>query len=350
VALLLLTAALSPGGDPAFARSRPVPVLAYYYIWYDTGSWSRAKTDYPILGRYSSDETRVLRTHIRMAKKAGIDGFIVSWKSTPVLNRRLEKLIRVAREERFKLSIIYQGLDFEREPLPARRIASDLDHFIVRFAHEPAFAAFGRPLVIWSGSWRFSRREVARVTRSRRGRLLMLASERNADAYRRLADVVDGDAYYWSSVDPDTFPGYEEKLREMGRTVHAGGGLWIAPAAPGFDARLVGGTRVIAREGGTTLHKQFAAAMDSSPDAIGLISWNEFSENTHVEPSLKHDDRYLQVLAELTRAGSGSDLDVGTDSSEAGGGGFALGIPLLLGWAFLFTAGVLLLRRRRAPS
>jgi hypothetical protein len=348
-ALAVLAAALGPAAMSSQARGRPIPVLAYYYIWFDRSSWDRAKTDYPSLGRYSSDEARVMRAHIRWAKEAGIDGFIVSWKSTPVLNSRLEKLIRVARAERFKLSIIYQGLDFYREPLPVRRIAGDLDHFITRYARERVFDAFGKPLVIWSGTWRFSRGEVASVTRTRRARLLILASERNTEGYRRLADVVDGDAYYWSSVDPDTFAGYEDKLRDMGRAIHARLGLWIAPAAPGFDARLVGGTRVIAREGGATLRKEFAAAVGSSPDAVGLISWNEFSENSHVEPSQKHDTRYLRMLADIIGQSSRPDFGVAADSSEAGDGP-ALGIPLLLGWAFLFAGGVLLLRGRRAHS
>jgi hypothetical protein len=91
-------------------------VLAYYYIWYNASSWNRAKSDYPLIGRYSSDETVVMRQHVLWAKAVGIDGFIVSWKSTDVLNSRLEKLIDIAAEEEFKLAIIYQGLDFDREP------------------------------------------------------------------------------------------------------------------------------------------------------------------------------------------------------------------------------------------
>jgi len=103
--------------------SHPVPILAYYYIWFDTGSWNRAKTDYPLLGRYSSDDQEVMRQHIHWAKAAGIDGFIVSWKSTDLLNRRLEMLADLSEEEDFKLVVIYQGLDFERDPLPISRIA-----------------------------------------------------------------------------------------------------------------------------------------------------------------------------------------------------------------------------------
>ena len=73
------------------------------------------------------------------------------------------------------------------------------------------------------------------MTRGRRDKLMLLASERNAQDYSKLAPSVDGNAYYWSSVNPDTFPGYVAKLREMGRAVHRRKGIWIAPAAPGFS-------------------------------------------------------------------------------------------------------------------
>ena len=61
------------------------------------------------------------------------------------------------------------------------------------------------------------------------------------------------------------------------------------PLDPSRRARLrraaVGGTSVVDRGGGRRCAREFDAATGSSPDAIGLISWNEFSENTHVEPS-----------------------------------------------------------------
>ena len=66
------------------ATTEPIPTLAYYYIWFDPTSWNRAKTDYLLAGRYSSSEQRVMRKHIQWAKQAGIDGWIVSWKSTPI--------------------------------------------------------------------------------------------------------------------------------------------------------------------------------------------------------------------------------------------------------------------------
>jgi hypothetical protein len=274
-------------------------VLAYYYIWYDPTSWNRAKIDTPLLGTYSSDDISVMRQHIQEAKAAGIDGFIVSWKSTDVLNHRLDQLAQVAQEEDFKLAIIYQGLDFNRNPLPSDQVASDLDFFIQHFASLPVFQLFSKPLVIWSGTWKFSTQDIDQVTKTRRDKLLMLASERDLAGYTRLATMVDGNAYYWSSVNPATFPGYADKLTQMGQAVHTNGGLWIAPAAPGFDARLIGGTTIVDRNNGDTFRTEINTAMATSPDALGIISWNEFSENSYIEPSQKYGSQYLDVLSQI---------------------------------------------------
>ncbi len=275
-----------------------VPVLAYYYIWFDTKSWDRAKADYPLLGRYSSDDADVMRQHIQRAKEAGIDGFIVSWKSTERLNHRLDQLVKIAEQENFKLAINYEGLDFDRRPLPLEQVDADMNYFVQHYADLTVFYLFEKPMMIWSGTWKYSMDEIKHVTQTKRNDILILASEKNVEGYQRLSEFVDGDAYYWSSVNPDSHSNYLDKLTAMGETIHKNGGLWIAPAAPGFDARLVGGTSVVERKNGQTLRRELKTALQSLPDAIGLISWNEFSENSHVEPSQDHGNLYLKVLSE----------------------------------------------------
>ena len=296
---------------------KPIPILAYYYIWFDSNSWNRAKTDYPLLGKYTSDDRAIMRQHILWAKEAGIDGFIVSWKSTDTLNKRLSLLVDVAAEENFKLGIIYQGLDFDRNPLPAERVASDLDTFIKDYATNPVFTIFSKPLVIWSGTWKFSTDEIKNVTSTRRKDLLILASEKNLTGYQRIADYVDGDAYYWSSVNPDTYQGYVAKLDGMSKAIHSKNGLWIAPAAPGFDSRLLGGTSFVDRKDGDTFRIQLNIAQQTSPDALGLISWNEFSENSQIEPSQNYQSRSLEVLSEINHLSPPVIPDF--DSSEPAG-------------------------------
>lgn len=351
ICLTTLSSALAVGR--ARAADKP-PLLVYYYIWYDESSWDRAKTDYPLLGRYSSDDRAVMEQHVKLAKAAGVDGFIVSWKSTEKLDRRLAQLRDVAVEQDFKLAIIYQGLDFYRKPLDVNRIATDLDYFVQTYADDPVFDIFGRPLVVWSGTWEYTPEQVASITTLHRENLLMLASEKNVRGYERLAPWVDGNAYYWSSVNPSTYPNYQGKLDAMSDAVHQHGGLWIAPAAVGFDARLVGGERVVERGDGENLRIQMNAATGSSPDAIGLISWNEFSENSHIEPSVNLDAQSLSALATIRGA---QPPDVGglsgsipePDGATSGGAVYiekAVALGLLLAVIGLGAAAIFLRRRR----
>jgi hypothetical protein len=304
VMILILTILAGVHDGPVAAQTpdasmKTTPVLAYYYIWFTPESWNRAKVDLPLLGPYASDDEDVMRLHVRWAKASGIDGFIVSWKDTETLSSRLEKLVRVAEEEDFKLSIIYEGLDFWRHPLPIEKIDADLSYFSDTYGDNPVFDMFGQPVVVWSGTWEYTRPQIDQVTQNHRPQLQILASEKQPNAYDHVADLVDGNAYYWSSVDPETFPDYAGKLERMSASVHRNGGLWIAPAAPGFDARHIGGVREVSRKQGEVLETQLTTAMGSNPDAIGLISWNEFSENSHLEPSCEYGDHYLVVLAEL---------------------------------------------------
>ena len=134
----------------------------------------------------------------------------------------------------------------------------------------------------------------------------------------------------------------------MATAVHDHGGLWIAPAAHGFDARLVGGKTVVDRKDGETLRRQMDAAIKSSPDAVGLVSWNEFSENTHIEPSENYGTRYLEVLADIL--GGEAPVAIDFDSSEpaATGTGYGTGYSLavLAGIAAIIVVGLIVIVRR----
>jgi Glycosyl hydrolase family 99 len=334
--------------QPKATQSRP-PVFAYYYIWFDPTSWQRAKRDYPLLGRYSSDQRLVMEQHVRWAKQAGITGLLVSWKHSVKLDRRLAMLADVAAQQGMSLGIVYQGLDFARQPLPAARVASDFDFFTKNFASRPAFKIYDKPLVIWTGTWAFSATDIASVTTPRRSKLLILASERNTKGYDRVENSVDGDAYYWSSVDPNKYPNYDGKLAALGADVHQHRGLWIAPASAGFDGRLIGAPRVVPRRNGETLRTEWNAAMQSGPDAIGVISWNEFSENSYIEPSEKYGRSSLETLASLTGApGPSGELD---SNNAAGSSMTTQGVVAIvfLGAVVVLSAALLRRRSRRAP-
>ena len=298
------SASASAGASASPVPVSSIPVLAYYYMWFNAFSWTHTKTDLPILGGYNSTDPAVIKQQVTWARESGVDALIASWKSTPSLNLALSELIAECDRQGLKLVIIYQGLDVDRNPIPTATVAADLLSFEQQYASDSAFRLFSQPAVIWSGSWRFSNADIAYV----RGlvgapdKLLLLGSERSAADYAPRAGLFDGDAYYWSSADPLTTPGYQKRLTQLSAAVRAGHGLWLAPAAVGFDARLNGGTSTVDRRDGATLTAAWADALATGPDGVALISWNEYTENSYVEPSQNYGDRYLRVLSLLTGA------------------------------------------------
>ena len=336
---------------PTPGAASAVPIWAYYYIWYDPSSWDRAKSDAPLLGTYSSDERAIMRQQVRLAQSAGIDGFMVSWKDTAKLTDRLARIAEIAREADFHLGIVYQGLDFARRPIETRQVCADLKRFADTYAEDPVFRLRdAKPVVVWTGTDQYSSATQRRCVEPVQDRLTVLASSRSVEEWQRASSVFAGSAYYWSSVDPAK-EWYPRRLAEMGAAVHASGGLWVAPAAPGFDARLVGGKSVVPRNGSRTLVRELEVALGTAPDAIGLISWNEYSENSQVEPSRKYGTTSLAAISTFT---GGSTVLPTLDSSgprspEPTASGFNGVLALLVMGAIL---GALLVwsRWRREPA
>jgi hypothetical protein len=338
--------------DRTTPQPDPAPVLAHFYIWFNASSWNRAKIDYPKVGRYSSDQLSVMRTQVSQARAAGVDGFIVSWKSTDTLNSRLAQLRDVAADADFKLAITYQAQDFNRNPLPPAQVRDDLVHLADTYADDPVFHVLGdRPVVAISGTWHYSVEELQSITAPVASRLTVLATEKNAEDYERVSSAVEGDLYYWSSADPETTPGYQDKLMGMANVVREHCGLWVAPVSPGFDARQVGGKSVVDRRGGDTLRRSWQAALTTVPDLIGVISWNEWSENTYIEPSQESGSRELDVLRDLTGAPPAPAGELDSSAPSAPGSpvrATVIASAVLGSMAFVTVRGVR--RRRRATE
>jgi hypothetical protein len=324
-------------------------VYAYFYQWFNTSSWDRAKQDFPLAGRYTSDDAHVLRNQVMQAKGAGIDGFLTSWKSTDVLNRRMDLLLRIAHSENLDLGVVYESLDFSRHPLPAATVEHDMVYLVERWGSSLTSRYYGRPVIIWTGTDQYTTDEVRAVKTALGNRAYLLAASRSVAGYERVAGIVDGESYYWSSADPVS-PATMVKLTAFSKAVHTHHGLWFAPAASGYDGRTLGGTRVIDRADGHTLVKSLDNAFASSPDAVAVISWNEWSENTYIEPGQKYGDREIRALnAYLLARGQGIPPNFGeADSSEgfSASGWTGARAALTLAVLTILTVLVLSLRAR----
>ena len=176
--------------------------------------------------------------------------------------------------------------------------------------------------------------------------------------YERLADAVDGDAYYWSSVNPDTFPGYRREARGHGER----GPRSRTDCGSRRRRRASMRARSRARRSCSARRRPNACCASArphthrSPTSLGLISWNEFTENTYIEPSKKYGALYLHAATRCRPGSSGLPIDgsgshYGIDSS-APGHGFPSGLVVVPVTVAMMGGAVLVSvrRRRQGPS
>ena len=122
LAILLLVSVLQ-----LHAAERKPALWAVYYAWYHSGGkssmWTvdgtaqpRSKAQ-PLVGYYDSDNAEVVRWHIRLAKAAGIDAFLVSWwGGANNSGRAFEKVILpVAAEEKFQVALCSELAQFHQD-------------------------------------------------------------------------------------------------------------------------------------------------------------------------------------------------------------------------------------------
>lgn len=345
---------------------RPL-MLAYYYTWYTTGygphghwsMWTRqapctyfeegtdpekivygpgirhiSSCGYPLIGPYDSDNPEVVRWHIRLAKAAGIDAFLVDvWgELIDVASRSLlEVILPIAEEEGFKICVCDEAPQFN----------GDIDqnvgwavNFLNRCKDSPAYLRIdGKPVYyvyqVWDG----------RMTPDDGRRYIRGVEEQAGDVYWIFDRIVarpggpEGDSGFalrdgWAEIeDIDAFSLYatfsvvretrplvlEKWYRDIADRVHASGRRVMLPVHPGLDSRKIQkdevaeaeGTShwIIPREEGRTLRGYLHAATSAGADFIAVTSFNEWPETTVVEPSLTWPDPYLylKILADHNR-------------------------------------------------
>jgi len=123
------TVALAP--SVAHPNDLPHAVLAYYYVWYDEGSFNSAL--FQPLQPYNSDDLGVMQRHVDQAKTAGIDGFIVDWYGNgDRTDANLGHLMDVAEKSGFSATIHFETPHFWGADDVTAQLKAFYDHYAGR--------------------------------------------------------------------------------------------------------------------------------------------------------------------------------------------------------------------------
>jgi hypothetical protein len=335
----------SAGGPPA---GKP-PVYVHYYLWWTPQHWSdklgpsypmsasplplpgtlgpdgcsasanysgATITDIPTEGLYDQNDPSTFDRHIATAAAAGVRGFTVSWQGTGSAtqdpsssgyNKRLDLLVgrvnayNATHAVPFNLAL---GLSaFGNYSRPSSEVLGDLAYFSARYGSNPAFSnQFSpKPLAMILASRKYTGSQVADLGNAFGSKLFLISDDTN-NSWGAQQQYFSGASWYWSSQNPYSNPQSGSQVQALGNQVHAGHKLWFAPFAPGFNDQLLGHPSCTPRDGSSTLARIWSMNQQSRPDAWFGISWNEFVENTYLQPSKAFGSQQLDTLRQLIAA------------------------------------------------
>lgn len=301
---------------------------AYYYPWYAANGrhWNEGVPRRPLLGEYDSADEGIINRHIDWATGHGIDFFAISWWGPQSFEANVlrEQFLPADLAGEMSFAILYEStgrLDMQQGQFDLSstrnvdRLADDFRHLAETYFHEPNYLRIdGRPVVF------------IYLTRIMQGEALH-AFEAAREAVRVTTGLelfLIGDEVYWQEPSTervelfDTVTAYNMHtsspdvadwfLRELPGKYAAWADvceeadvLFVPSVIPGFDDTAV---RPEARHPVIPRSTQlFAAQLETAlrlaehgPRLVMINSWNEWHEDTAIEPAEDSGMSYLQVL------------------------------------------------------
>jgi hypothetical protein len=283
----------------------------YLSFWTGEASWDGVAhflDDIPILGKYNNKLPQVAAQHIAQAQSAGLDAFLVGWfgadervTTTPALLNLLDR----AAEMNFKIGAVIDiyNPSFNRD---YQKLEATLHYLIDTLSQHDAYLHYdGKPVITFAfqNEARFSPNtwQTLRDTVDPNRETWWIAEGLNACClYGGAMDGMYAFNMAWASGDANHY------LAERNLIFERGGALYIPSISPGWDEAKVARaenrprpTSPRSRADGAFLSNAWQAARKTESNVIIVTTWNEFMENSHIEPSQVYGTQMLDTLRDL---------------------------------------------------
>lgn len=300
---------------------------AYYYPWYSPDRhWDSGYRGTPVLGEYDSSNSNVINQHITWAEDYNIDFFALSWWGKGSFEDKIihGPILDALTGHDFRFAVLYESaglLNLQNgkinldDKIIRQQLVSDFSYLAeTLFRHPNALKIDDRPVIFLY------------LTRTFKGDVKSALAEAKAAAISRGSNepFIVGDEVYWQYPDsvrigyfdgvtaynmhtsvPNIADGFAENVDRQYRLwekISAQQGTTFIPnILPGFDDTAVrpeANHPVIPRSV-ELFSKQFNNAQDvaSGQSRIVMItSWNEWHEDTSIEPAKEEGTAYCEVL------------------------------------------------------
>ena len=305
-------------------------VGAFYYPWYgpDRRKWQDGYVHLPALGEYNSADPTIIDQQIDLATGHGVDFFLISWWGSDSLEDQTLRTSFLTSpligDIKFAINyesdgrlVVQDGRIDLNDPRNRQILASDFHYLAETYWNNPQYLKIqGRNVVFLYSSYSFTGNvagtmEDLRAQASQNGfRLYLIGDEvtwgspsGTSPDQLKAFDAIS--TYSMYTTNPALLTDFTGKVSSQyarwEQAAKSVGSAFVPDAITGFDD-----TRVRPGAGHPPLPPNPAlfqgqvdlalAYVDPSLNMLLITSWNEWNEDTAIEPSKEYRRQYLDIL------------------------------------------------------
>lgn len=290
------------------------PQLTYDRAGADPSMYDQA-IDRSLLGKYiqcDSGLSEGARKQILSAKNYGFDGFCVDVTNPGIYSNIMTRFYRAAEGTDFRIALCIDGFAGKTP----EQVIEHLGDFIRKYKDHPNSSYVNGKMVIFAYNIGENMEVWARIRNALKEKGLDAFYVHRAmhetsgwnDPEKIAASLAINEGLYdfgCNGFTPEEMKQRAQRMRE-GLEKNRPDGLLVGGVAPGYIGRGVGNYRPYMGTG--SLRGNWEAILANDVDWVCVTTWNDYTEQTHFEPSVINRDALCRINREYLAKWRGTDL------------------------------------------
>lgn len=305
-------------------------LFAFYYGWYYTSSWDSTEYINKPTRPYSSTDTASIYRQISEARHYGIDCFIAShWGSGTYTDNNYKLLL--TESQKFNNALIEENSSYNFSTSvyvelwvgatkSTTEVATDLSYIVENYAFDNQFFRDkqNKPIVFCYSTDAYTYKDWQEIfdrlhTNTPISTGVSFIADHSSPVVceyfnglhkysfgQTILKIYSGSCT--GAFEPDRIYNYyyqkQKQLHYFPLLVGSGSKVNMATVMPGYDDRALEdrhGGCAIHRYSGDIFNDNWRYALEANPDWVTVLTWNEYPENTIVEPNEKYCHYYCRL-------------------------------------------------------